>query len=863
MTKINILICIGAALIFMAFWALLNQPEFEPPWPKRIQGFSFSPMRAWHDPTTQNLPTESEIETDLRLLAGKTNAIRTYTVEGAQGKTPELARKYGLNVTLGAWIGPDLEQNEQQIETIIRLARENYQNVIRVIIGNEVILRGDLTVKELNGYLERVQQAVSVPVSTAEPWHIWSKHPELATHVDFIAIHILPYWEGIHLDHAVGHVMDRYATLSREFPDKPIVIAEVGWPSNGSTRLEAVASPANQATFLRRFIAQAEELDLVYYVMEAFDQLWKKKSSEGSVGVYWGVYDTERQPKFPFKSPIVSIPEWQTLAAISVIIAVICYMLMVIDSKIPNVRGRGFLASIAFASTTGVVWIVYCYSRQYLSLSSLLVGILMMFGLIGVVLVLLAETHEWAEAMWGSMGRRAIAIEPVPDEALPMVSIHVPAYNEPPEMMIETLNALAQLDYPCFEVIVMDNNTKDPVVWGPVKAHCRTLGPRFRFFHEEQLAGFKAGALNYCLERTAPDASVIAVIDSDYVVDADWLRDLAPQFLKPEVSIVQSPQDYRDDNESLFKTMCYAEYRGFFRIGMVIRNERNAIIQHGTMTMVRKTVLEEVGAWSEWCITEDAELGLRIFEEGHQALYFAKSYGRGLIPDTFIDFKKQRFRWAYGAVQIMRQHLRALVSKKNSQLTSGQRYHFVAGWLPWVADSINLIFTATALLWSLGMIHFPHYFEAPMMMLSIVPLTFFIFKVSKMLYLYHQRVNASISQTFGSAVAGLALMHTIAKAMLFGLITKNLPFFRTPKQRSGAKLYYALQSAREEGLMAIALLLAAYCLFIKFGSDTSDQAIWIIVLLVQSLPYVAALVMAIVSCYGRVPTSFAGENQPS
>ena len=106
--------------------------------------------------------------------------------------------------------------------------------------------------------------------------------------------------------------------------------------------------------------------------------------------------------------------------------------------------------------------------------------------------------------------------------------------------------------------------------------------------------------------------------------------------------------------------MCYAEYRGFFHIGMITRNERNAIIQHGTMTLVRARLLRGAGGWAEWCITEDAELGLRMFEAGYEAQYVPISYGRGLMPDTFIDFKKQRFRWAYGAMQILKRHAGSL-----------------------------------------------------------------------------------------------------------------------------------------------------------------------------------------------------------
>ena len=113
--------------------------------------------------------------------------------------------------------------------------------------------------------------------------------------------------------------------------------------------------------------------------------------------------------------------------------------------------------------------------------------------------------------------------------------------------------------------------------------------------------------------------------------------------------------------------MCHAEYRGFFHIGMITRNERNAIIQHGTMTLVRREAADERGGWAEWCITEDAELGLRIFERATRRRTLPHSYGRGLMPDTFLDFKKQRFRWAYGAMQILRRHSRRAGARPASQ----------------------------------------------------------------------------------------------------------------------------------------------------------------------------------------------------
>jgi exo-beta-1,3-glucanase (GH17 family)/cellulose synthase/poly-beta-1,6-N-acetylglucosamine synthase-like glycosyltransferase len=846
MTRANILLAIAIAVISISLWGVFNRPEQEPSWPKRIQGFSFSPMRAEHSVVDNILPSLEEIDADLALLANTTHAIRTYSVEGPLGAIPSLARKHKLNVTLGAWLDGNLETNEAEIEKLIEIARANYKNVVRVVVGNEAILRGDLSVDQVAGYLDRVRQALEVPVSTAEPWHVWLKHPEIVRHADYLAIHMLPYWEGVHVDRAVDYVVDHVNLLQTTFPEKTMVIAEVGWPSNGRTRHSAVASPANQAIFLRRFLSRAAQEKYIYYVMEAFDQPWKRET-EGAVGAYWGVYDVEREPKFPFSSPIVKIPEWRLLAIISVGIALITFALLLIDSRTLRTRGRSFLAAIAFSAASTAVWIVYTYTRQYLTITTLLIGILMVAGMVGVVVVVLAEAHEWAEATWLSQWRRPFSRRKLNPDRRPMISVHVPAYNEPPEMMLETLDALAGLDYPRFEVLVIDNNTRDREVWQPVEAHCARLGPRFRFFHVDPLAGFKAGALNFALRQTAPDASVVAVIDSDYLVSPDWLHDLATQFDNPAIAVAQAPQDYRDDGENLFKAMCYAEYQGFFYIGMLTRNERNAIIQHGTMTMVRKSVLEEVGGWAEWCITEDAELGLRIFELGYEATYIPQTYGRGLMPDTFNDFKKQRFRWAYGAVQILRRHAEKLLGWEGTALTRGQRYHFLAGWLPWMADCLNLFFTVAALAWSLAMVYFPHRVDPPLVILSIMPLALFTFKIGKMIYLYRTRIGATVGQTVAAAVAGLSLSHTISQAILLGLLTRNKPFFRTPKQARAHAVLKALQSAREEGLITVALWSAALAIILSQGSDTADLLVWIIVLLVQSLPYLAAVVMSLIS----------------
>jgi hypothetical protein len=322
------------------------------------------------------------------------------------------------------------------------------------------------------------------------------------------------------------------------------------------------------------------------------------------------------------------------------------------------------------------------------------------------------------------------------------------------------------------------------------------------------------------------------------------------------MGVVQAPQDYRDADQNAFKAMCYAEYRGFFYIGMITRNERNAIIQHGTMTMIRRAVLEQAGSWSEWCITEDAELGLKVFEAGFEAAYIPKSYGRGLMPDTMLDYKKQRFRWAYGAVQILKHHTGPLFSR--GRLTLGQRYHFLAGWLPWVSDGFNLVFNFAAIVWSLGMALFPHDIDPPLMIFSALPLALFAFKILKLMHLYSTRVGASVRQTLAAAIAGLALSHTIGLAVLQGLFTKDQPFFRTPKRVASHAWLQALVDNREEGLMMLGLWLASLAVYLDVPNDMRDVAVWIAVLLIQSIPYFAALLVSLISAFPRLPARYIG-----
>jgi hypothetical protein len=270
------------------------------------------------------------------------------------------------------------------------------------------------------------------------------------------------------------------------------------------------------------------------------------------------------------------------------------------------------------------------------------------------------------------------------------------------------------------------------------------------------------------------------------------------------------------------------------------------------MTLVRKRALQEVGGWGEWCICEDAELGLRLLRQGVESVYVNQSYGRGLTPDSLSAYQRQRFRWAYGALQILKRHWRALLPWSRSGLTAGQRYHFVAGWMPWFADALNLAVTGLAIVWSAGLVLAPKHFEFPLRFFVSTAAVFFALKLGKTLWLYAARVPCGVAGNLGAALAGLALTHTIGKAVVAGIATRHRPFMRTPKCENRPALVRALVAAREESIVLSLLAASAGAIALRYGFGDVEAALWLGLLGVQSLPYVATLATSVVNATSGV-----------
>src|SRR5437764_3683237 len=305
--------------VHAAMWGALRDRQQAPDFTGVLPSVSYAPFEGTGHPDVDNLPSVEKIRADLKKLAPLTRAIRLYSSTGGVELVPPIAAEFGLKVTVGAWIDKNVDRNEREIDAAINLARRN-SNVNGIVVGNETVYRGEQKVEDLIELIKRVKKSVNVPVTTGEIWNIWRDYPQLGYSVDFIAAHVLPYWENFTDRQAVDQAVDRFNLLRDTFPGKRIVIAEFGWPSAGYNLLNAFPGQFAQASVLRNFVARAEAIGMDFNIVEAIDQPWK--FIEGGVGPYWGILNAAREPKFAWTGPIVN-PDYWKLATIALLVGIL------------------------------------------------------------------------------------------------------------------------------------------------------------------------------------------------------------------------------------------------------------------------------------------------------------------------------------------------------------------------------------------------------------------------------------------------------------------------------------------------------------------------------------------------------------
>jgi exo-beta-1,3-glucanase (GH17 family) len=330
--RIAVTLFVLVAATIVAVWARLGAAVEMPQAPTgpggRLDCVSYAPFRGDQnplDPATMVQPWQ--IEEDLAQLKPLTNCIRTYSIDLGLAKIPEIAQRHGMKVLHGLWLSSLPDLNRRQISTTIELANQFPDVIEAVIVGNEVLLRGEMSAPELARTIREVKAKVPMRVTYADVWEFWLRHRDVAAAVDFVTVHILPYWEDhpIPVSQAARHVDLIRKQIVAAFPDKEIFLGEFGWPSQGRMREGALPSPVNAARVLHEVVALGKRENYRVNLIEAYDQPWKRRL-EGTVGGYWGLYDAyERKAKFTWGGAVSNHPHWRWQAAGGIAVAALVF----------------------------------------------------------------------------------------------------------------------------------------------------------------------------------------------------------------------------------------------------------------------------------------------------------------------------------------------------------------------------------------------------------------------------------------------------------------------------------------------------------------------------------------------------------
>jgi exo-beta-1,3-glucanase (GH17 family) len=346
-----------------ASWWWLGAPVAMPASPlaagEKLYCVSYAPFRGAQSPLDPTFHVDAaQIEDDLTRLAPLTDCVRTYSTQNGLDQVPEIAARHGLKVIQGLWLGGDPAFNRRDIEATVALAKRYPQVIQSIVVGNEVLLRGEMTVPDLIAAIRQVKAQVPQPVTYADVWEFWLRYREVASAVDFVTVHILPYWEDwpVPAHEAVAHIDSIRLKVAEAFPGKEVLIGETGWPSAGRMREGALPSPANQARVLQGVIALAKRQNFHANLIEAFDQPWKRLL-EGTVGGHWGLLDAyAREPKFVWGEAVSNHPHWRLQAAGGIALAALVFGAAgVTGRRLSSQRSTIWIAVAAVALGAGIL----------------------------------------------------------------------------------------------------------------------------------------------------------------------------------------------------------------------------------------------------------------------------------------------------------------------------------------------------------------------------------------------------------------------------------------------------------------------------------------------------------------------------
>ena len=525
------------------------------------------------------------------------------------------------------------------------------------------------------------------------------------------------------------------------------------------------------------------------------------------------------------------------------------YLLVVVSVVVIALRpGCGLVGQVFYASyaAAAVVFLAYAAFIAFVAtrtIPEMVTSSLVIVLDLAAFVVLMSAINHASDVL--SRVRRGRPL-PVADPGYqPFVSLHIPAYNEPPELLIETIKAVEAIDYPNFEVVVIDNNTRDPAVWRPVEDYCRGR-ERVTFVHVAPWPGYKAGACNLALRRyTDPRAEIIGLVDADDIVQPHYLRETVAYFSNPDLGFVQTFEGNRDFEGSDYYTACVDSFQAFYLGTMSSRNERDSVPFVGTMGLFRRSALTAIGGWNEWCICEDTEASLRVLKDGWSGLYLPRCFGRGIVPPSFAGMLTQRHRWCFGGMQIMRLHWRSLMPWDHSpdnHLTFAQRRDYLMASLSWFRDLLMLAFSLLLLVIAGLSVTNSGFFVAPMDgARSVLPVSLIIIATICMVFSLRYWTALSYRRALLSLVISLSVAFVIARGCIEGMARRDAVFLRTSKVGGRRTAFTAVKLVRWETALAVALYVSAGFI----ANLRHPPLLLLIIIVVQATVYLCAPVASV------------------
>jgi cellulose synthase/poly-beta-1,6-N-acetylglucosamine synthase-like glycosyltransferase len=504
-----------------------------------------------------------------------------------------------------------------------------------------------------------------------------------------------------------------------------------------------------------------------------------------------------------------------------------------------NLVGQIFYSSFLAASVTFLGYAAYIVAIATRSTAEAATASFFLALDFAALIIWISNVSYISDVMCRS--RHALPAPLADSEYLPMVSLHIPAYNEPPSILIETIKAAERIDYPDFEIVVIDNNTTDPAVYGPVEEYCRGR-EKVKFVHVAPWPGYKSGACNLALrEYTDPRAEIIGLIDADDIVQPHYLRETVGYFADPRLGFLQTFEGNRDFEGSDYYTACVDSYHGFYLAVMSTRNQRNSVPFVGTMGLFRRSTLVGMGGWNEWCISEDTEASLRALKAGWSGLYVPRCFGRGVVPPSYAGLNTQRHRWCFGAMQIFRLHWRSLMPwdrSPDNHLNADQRRDYLMACLGWTRDLLMVIFALVLLVITGLILSGSNFVFMPLAgQLSVLPMSLVLVATLATTWSLLQWTNVTGRRALMSLMISLSGCLVTARACLEGITRRDGVFLRTSKSASGNRHRRdALRLSRWETLLAVALYASAVVLALR----THPPFILIFIVVVQATVFACA-----------------------